>query len=137
MTYRFLNDSKSDFDNLLDMFTALEEKQGVSHLTYVLKLIELLNIQDGKCFIFENGNNIVGFAIIYPDLKGGCIGQSLYIKPEFRGTASFFNCLTILKDYVASKYAYVDLVATNDVISKLYEKLGYQKLYTIYRHKET
>ena len=136
MTIRELSDSKIDFDELLLMFIDLEKHHELCHIVYVQKLLELLNVNGGKCFIFEIDNLICGFSILYPDFKGGCVGKSLYVKPQYRGAGVFLKIIDYLKKYVNGNYNYCDLVATNKYISSMYEKMNFKKIYTIYRYEE-
>jgi len=135
MIARDLNSSKEDIDELLAMYADLEKDEGTSYLQKVNDIFEIFKRPDCKCFIFEVDNKIVGFAIIYADMKGGCIGESLYIKEEYRGTKLFINIFKHLQEYVNTKYHYCNLIASNDNVSSLYRKMGYNVKYIVYQYK--
>lgn len=117
------------------MYGELESNNHPSHVLLVNDMLDMLKRPGSICFIFEKDNEAVGFSILYPDNKGGCVGESLFIKEQWRGTKLFFNILTYLKGYVNANYKYCNLIASNTTISKLYSKIGYNVKYVVYQYE--
>ena len=135
MIVRAFDGSKSDLDELIEMFVDLKKYDNEEDMTYtqiVGELYKILYKNGSVCFISETGGTICGFAILFPDDEGGAVAQSLYIKEKFRGSILFGRFLKWLEDWVAERYKYCTVIATNENTYSMYDK-RYKKQYSIYK----
>lgn len=134
MEIREFNGSKEDFKELSEMHIDLINYSEDSFLTYshgIDELLRQLKQVGSKCFFITKNDKIAGYSILIPDNKGGVLGQSFYLKEEYRNTTLFIRAIEWLEKYVSNNFSYCTLIATNSKISSIYEK-RYKKRYTVY-----
>jgi len=113
-----------------------DEETEKSYAQTIENLYNILRQNGSKCFMIENRGDIIGFAIFYPDGTGGVIGQSLFLKKEYRKNIFFGRIMSILEKWVSLEFDYCKIFFTNNTIPSIYEKRNdkrYKKQYTVYK----
>ena len=137
MIIRAFNGSKSDLQELIEMFIDLFEfdynkDMNISYAKKVGELYKLLYKDGSICNFILKKDDIAGFMLLYPDEKQGIVAQSLYVKKAYRNTVFTGRVYKWLETWVRDNYKYCSIIATNDKVCKMYDN-RYKKLYSVYK----